>query len=124
MCRLQNYFETGVRGRDVHVHTMNAYVESRDTNPLIHNIVIRCGSLVGLKLWPLYCHSNSHLCELINRLRRKKFLTPARKPNFNHPAHSAVTVLTVMTADPLIAFSLVGTLNKTKLYYTSKNETS
>jgi hypothetical protein len=29
------------RGRDVHVHTMKAYMGRRDINPLIHNLVIR-----------------------------------------------------------------------------------
>jgi hypothetical protein len=50
MCCLQNYFETGARGRDVRVHTMKAYMESRDINPPIHNIVIRQRPLVSLML--------------------------------------------------------------------------
>jgi hypothetical protein len=55
--------------------------------------------------------------------RREKFLTPARKPNFNHPAHNVVTIQTLKTANTLITFALAATPNKTKLHCTSKNET-
>jgi hypothetical protein len=54
---------------------------------------------------------------------RETFPTPARKPNFNHPAHNVVTILTLKTANTLITFALAATLNKTKLHYTSKNKT-
>jgi hypothetical protein len=56
--------------------------------------------------------------------RREKFLTPASKTNFTHPAQSVVTILTLKTANALITFSLAATLNKTKLNHTSKSETS
>ena len=55
---------------------------------------------------------------------REKFLTLARKPNFNYPAHSIVTILTINIAKTLITFYLAAALNKTTLHYTSKNETS
>jgi len=61
-------FKLDATGRDVHVHTMKAYMGSRDINPLIHNLVIRWRSLVSLMLWPLYSHRKSSLYELSSRL--------------------------------------------------------
>jgi hypothetical protein len=110
---------------------MKAYMESRDINPLIHNIVTRWSSLVRLMLWPLYSNSNSHLY-VLNKIgwvvpesiwmfkRREKFLTPATKQNFNHLSHSAVTILTLKIANTLITLYLAAALNKTKLHYSSK----
>ena len=56
------------RGRFVHVHTMKAYKESRDLNPLIHNLVIRWRPLVSLQFWPLNSQRKSPLYELNRRL--------------------------------------------------------
>ena len=61
-------FKLDATGRDVHVHTMKAYMGSRDINPLVHNIVITWRSLVSLMLWPLYSNSNSPLYEFSSRL--------------------------------------------------------
>ena len=61
-------FKLDATGRDVHVHTMKAYMGSRYIYPLIHNLVIRRRSLVSLMLWPLYSHRKSSLYELSSRL--------------------------------------------------------
>ena len=127
-------FKLDTRGRDVCVHTMKAHMGSRDINPLILNIIIRWRSLFSLMLWPLYSHSNSpYMNYVIGRWvpesiwiikRREKFL-PLQETKLNHPAQSAVTILTLKIVNVLITFFfLAANLNKTKLHYTSKNETS
>jgi len=50
------------------VHTMKVHKGSRDIKALIHNLVIKCRSLVSIMLWPLYYHSKRPLYELNSRL--------------------------------------------------------
>jgi hypothetical protein len=52
--------------------------------------------------------------------RREKFLTLARKPNFNYPANSVVTILTLKTANTRITFALAAAMNKNKLITPAK----
>jgi hypothetical protein len=79
-------FKLDARRRHVCVHSMKAYMGSRDINPLIHNLVIRWRLLVSLMLWPLYSQRKSPLYELSSRLggsqnqsgylKEKKILIP------------------------------------------------
>ena len=126
-------FNLDARGRDVHVQTMKVHMGSRYINPLILNIIIKWRSLFSLMLWPLYSHSNSpYMSYVIGRWvpesiwiikRREKFLH-LQETKLNHPAQSAVTILTLKIVNVLITFFLAANLNKTNLHYTSKNETS
>jgi hypothetical protein len=61
-------FKLDATGRDVCAHTKKVYMGSRNINPPIHNIVIRCRSMVSIMFWLLHSQRKSPLYELSNRL--------------------------------------------------------